>query len=199
MSRQQFWLPAGFTLILLGYFMVWLPGRVAGLSFIGLEMGEWVKFLPQVRNGEILPGRNLFYLPPITLAMLMSLTTVCWLPGRWQNWAMRGLAMLVSLLAFPSLDAIRYEPPAEWLLRLLLIGLAGLVALGSRWLRPGRVWLALWLAIGLTGAILPTWVYGAIRPVASNLFGYPIGFGPGLWLNLIGHLLLVTLTLKMKN
>ena len=43
----------GFTIILLGYFMVWLPNRLAGLSFIGLEIGEWVKFLPQLRSGQI--------------------------------------------------------------------------------------------------------------------------------------------------
>jgi hypothetical protein len=77
-----------FTMILAGYLMVWLPQPVVGLSLMGLEMGEWVKFLPQVQAGS-LPDRNLFYLPPITLSLMMIIWTAGWPNRRWQTWAAR--------------------------------------------------------------------------------------------------------------
>ncbi|MFZ0547082.1 MAG: hypothetical protein WAM60_16675, partial [Candidatus Promineifilaceae bacterium] len=64
----------GFTFILAGYLMVWLPQPVVGLSLLGVEMGEWVKFLPQIQAG-LLPDRNLFYLPPILLGLMMVVWT----------------------------------------------------------------------------------------------------------------------------
>lgn len=186
-----------FTAILLGYLLVWLPQPVAGLSFIGLEMGEWVKFLPQVQSGEILPGRNLFYLPPITLGLMMALWTANWPNRRWQTWLARGLAVLVSALAFPAIEAIRYEPATEWWLRLALVGLVALVAVTIGFWSRRLLQLSgpLMLLLGLIGAVLPTWAYLAVQPVISQLFSRPVDVGPGLWLNLGGHLMVVSVYL----
>lgn len=184
----------GFTAIFIGYLLVWLPQPLAGLSFIGVEIGEWVKFLPKVQSGEIVPGRNLFYLPPITLALMMILWTAGWSNRRWRTWALRGLAVLVSLLAFPALEAIRHEPVSEWLLRLLLVTLVFLVALlfplGERFSATtvSRIsWLAIVL-LAVLGLILPTWAYLAVRPAVSELFRSEVGIGLGVWLNAAGHL-----------
>ena len=35
----------GFTAVFIGYLSVWLPGPAAGLSFLGVELGEWIKFM----------------------------------------------------------------------------------------------------------------------------------------------------------
>lgn len=186
-SHRQTLLYLSFTAILLGYWLVWLPGPVAGLQLIGLEMGEWVKFLPEVRAGQVSAGRALFYLPPILLGLLIALVTVNW-PSQWQTWLVRLLAVAVAWLAFPSLDAIRFEPRSEWLLRLVLIGIVIVVAVGSHWLR-GRFAAALsiiFICLALAGVILPTWAYLAMRPAIMNALARPIGFGPGLWLNGIG-------------
>jgi hypothetical protein len=184
----------GFTAIFVGYLMVWLPQPVVGLSFIGVEVGEWVKFLPQVRSGEIVPGRILFYLPPVTLALMMILWTVDWSGRRWQTWALRGLAILVALIAFPALEAIRYEPAGEWLLRVLLAAVvlvsAILFSLTGRLPKEYVIrgsWLAIML-LGLLGLMLPTWAYLAVRPVVSELFRGEVGIGLGVWLNAAGHL-----------
>lgn len=188
----------GLALILVGYFLPWLPNPAAGLSFIGLEIGEWVKFVPQVQMGEITPGRDLFYLPPITTGLILALLTAGWPNRRWQTWAMRGLAILVSLLAFPSLDAIRFEPASEWQARLLLVGLVMLVALLSSVLgTPGRgrrLIPYLITLVALLGASLPTWTFLAMLPAIRTLLG-PVAAGPGLWLNLAGHLWIAGLAL----
>lgn len=185
--RQQTSLYASLTAILLAYWLVWMPGPVAGLQLIGLEMGEWVKFLPEVRAGQISAGRDLFYLPPVLLGLLVALITVGW-PHRWQIWFVRLVAIAVGWLAFPSLDAIRFEPHSEWLLRLVLVGMVVLVAVGSYGLK-GKIAAALpplLAVIALAGAILPAWAYLAMRPAIINALARPVGFGPGFWLNGLG-------------
>ena len=48
------WLtPAACLFALAGYFAPWVDNRVAGLVITGLDLGEYVKFLPAVRNGVI--------------------------------------------------------------------------------------------------------------------------------------------------
>ncbi|MEM7113844.1 MAG: hypothetical protein AAF614_15520 [Chloroflexota bacterium] len=173
----------GLTAVFVGYLTVWLPGPAVGLSFIGVELGEWIKFLG-VRG-----MRNLFYLPPITLGWLIALQTVGW-PPRWQTWAMRGAGLAVSLLSFPAIEAILGEPRSEWLLRLLLIASVGAVALGTHFLPASwkRPILLITAVLGLLGAILPTWAYFQVRPLVENVVGLSIGIGLGVWLNGVGHL-----------
>jgi hypothetical protein len=181
-----------FTLILVGYLMVWPPQPVVGLSLLGLEMGEWIKFLPQVQAGN-LPDRNLFYLPPILLGLMMILWTAEWPNNRWQTWTLRGLAFTVSLLSFPALEAIRDEPSDQWLLRIALIGFVGLTAVLSPFLKmlPTKALSLLLLTLALLGVSFPTWAYLAVRPVIANLLRTDIGIGPGLLLHIIGNLLVI--------
>jgi hypothetical protein len=194
-SKVAIILRLGFTSILLAYFLVWLPQRVAGLSFIGLEIGEWVKFLPGVRVGEYFASRTLFYIPPITLALMILAWTLGWSNHRWQTWGTRFLAAVISLLAFPPLESIRFEASDQWLARITLVILVVasslLVSLATR--LPEQ-WATIisgsaFLLLGLAGAILPTWTYLVLRPEISALFGESVGVGPGIWLNALGHLL----------
>jgi hypothetical protein len=194
MDNRRFYplLWVGFTLILAGYLMVWLPQPVVGLSLIGLEMGEWVKFLPEVQAG-LLPDRNLFYLPPVLLGLMMALWTAGWPNGRWQSWAVRGVAVLVSLLAFPAVEAVRFEPAVQWLLRIGLVGLVGVTAVLSGVMDrlPQRIRPLLLLVLAVAGLVLPSWAYLAVRPVIAELFRTDVGIGPGLLLHIAGNLLVV--------
>ncbi len=204
-KQSQSLLLAGLTAVFIAYFLVWLPGPAVGLQFIGVEIGEWIKFL------GVGLGRNWFYLPPITLGLMLVLLTLTWPPRRWQNWIMRGLALTVSLLSFPAIEAIRFEAASEWRLRLLLVGGVGVVAiltgLAERWTLPGWLpWLLL-AVLGIVGAVFPFWFYLQVRPLVSQAVGLPVGIGPGVWLNGVGHLLvtavaskrLMTETGKQKN
>lgn len=189
-QTRQTILHLGFTAILVGYFMIWLPGPAAGLQLIGLEIGEWIKFL------GVGPRRDLFYLPPITLGLSLALLTVGWSNRRWQTWGMRGLAAAVSLLAFPAIQAITSEPQSEWLLRLVLVGFVWVVSVGSSLFssrepsaKPDWCWLFL-IVIGLLGLLLPTWQYLAVRPLVSQILTMSVRIGPGVGLNAVGHLLI---------
>ncbi len=199
---RQLFFKIGFTLILLGYFLVWLPQPVAGLSFIGLEMGEWIKFMPQIRSGQVALDRNLFYLPPITLGLLLALWTSGWPNRRWQTWAVRATAILVAMLAFPAIEAILYEGSDQWLGRVLMIAAvvvtAASIPLLDR-LPPRRRFTVVWMVmtvLAIIGMAAPSWAYVMVRPAAAELFANEVGVGPGVWLNGFGHLLIAIVALS---
>lgn len=188
-QNQERLLLAGLTAVFIGYLSVWLPGPAAGLQFLGVELGEWIKFLGV---GAI---RDLFYLPPIILGLMLAVLTMGWENGRWQTWLMRGLALLVSLLAFPAYEDLMGVSRSEYVLRVALIGLVGLtivlVALFGKKLTAKWAWLPwVMLAIlGVVGAALPLWYYvSQVEPYVSNVFGVSVGVGWGLILNTAGCL-----------
>jgi hypothetical protein len=195
-SVIQLILKIGFTSILLGYFLVWLPHRAAGLSLIGLEMGEWTKFLPKMQQGQYFLDRILFYLPPITLSLMLITWTMEWPNDSWKTWAMRGMAVVISLLAFPPIESIRFEASDQWMTRLILVLLVVLSAVlcsqASR-LPQRRIQVIKWslfAVLGVLGASLPLWTYLLLRPEISALFGESVGIGPGILLNTLGHLMI---------
>ena len=175
----------GFTAIFVGYLSVWLVGPGAGLSFLGIELGEWLKFIG-------LGGRrDFFYLPPITLGAMLALWTMIWAVQDWRAWAMRGLAVLISLLAFPAIEDISGPVREQYTTRVFLIGCVMLLALLSAVWHPRGTWARLpWLLMALlaaVGLVLPAWLFLEIRPYLSDLFGQPVSAGIGFWLNGLGH------------
>jgi hypothetical protein len=182
-----------FTAIFIGYLNVWLPGPGVGLTFLGIEMGEWFKFL------GLGARRDLFYLPPITLSLMLLIWTITWSRQGWQAWIMRIIAVTISLLAFPAIEDISGPVSEQYMLRVLLIGVVVLVALLCGFWHPtGKrkrlPWLLLAL-LGLIGAFLPTWIYMIVRPFASQIMGVPIGIGVGVLLNGVGHILVTVVSL----
>jgi hypothetical protein len=192
-KHLQMLLILGFTAIFIGYLNVWLPGPGVGLSFLGVEMGEWFKFL------GLGARRDLFYLPPITLSLMLLIWTTTWTRQGWQAWFMRIIAVIISLLAFPAIEDISGPVREQYVLRVVLIGMVAVVAVLSGFWRPtGKrqrlPWMLLAL-LGLTGAFLPTWIYMIVRPFASQIMGVPIGIGVGVLLNGVGHLLVTAVSL----
>ncbi|MFN2137064.1 MAG: hypothetical protein ACK2UK_13980 [Candidatus Promineifilaceae bacterium] len=183
----------GFTAVFTGYLTVWLRGPGVGLSFLGIEMAEWFKFL------GLGAQRDIFYLPPILLGLMLALWTMTW-PERnglaWRAWTVRGLAVLISLLAFPAIEDISGPVREQYMTRVLLIGAVVAVALLSGFWHPRGSWRALpWLLIAIlaaAGAILPTWLFRQVQRLLGDILGVPVGTGIGLWLNLFGNLLVVT-------
>ncbi len=181
----------GLTAVFTGYLTVWLPGPAAGLRFLGAEIGEWIKFLG-VRG-----SRNLFYLPPIMLGAILACLCALQPSTRRQTWALRAVAIGVSLLALPAVEIVLQESPSQWLLRLLLIGLVSALALGSALLArlPSSLLWYLVALLGVLGLSLPTWRYVTLRPFLAEVLGQAVGVGLGVWLNALGFLLLTAVAL----
>jgi len=63
----------GLALAIVGYFGSWVDHKTAALVLTGQDMGEFVKFLPEVRDGTAPMIREFFYLPPFAAALSLIL------------------------------------------------------------------------------------------------------------------------------
>ena len=66
-------LPAGALCTFAGYVQPWIDHKAAGLAVLGLDLGELVKFLHPVQQGEIRLWREGFYLPLVAVSVSLSL------------------------------------------------------------------------------------------------------------------------------
>ncbi|MCY4078766.1 MAG: hypothetical protein OXF54_00860 [Caldilineaceae bacterium] len=66
-------LPAGAICTFVGYVRPWIDHKAAGLAVLGLDLGELVKFLHPVQQGEIRLWREGFYLPLVAVSVSLSL------------------------------------------------------------------------------------------------------------------------------
>ncbi|MGB1252167.1 MAG: hypothetical protein ACPG8W_16225 [Candidatus Promineifilaceae bacterium] len=190
-SLNRWLAPLGIALTFVAYFMVWMPNQAAALSIIGQEIGEWVKFLPEVRAGQVGLGRNWFYAPPLTLAALTLLWTRNW-PARWQSWVMRAAAFVLCWPAFPVITLILNEARSEWLLRVTLVLATGVLAVfaGQFAKLSSQVVWGLGMGLAVLGGVMPLLAYLAHRPIIAAYLNAPLGIGIGVWTNLLGHSLI---------
>ena len=160
-------------------------------------MGEWTKFLPKVQQGQYLANQILFYIPPISLSLMLVVWTIDWPNNSWKTWLMRCIAILISLLAFPPIESIQYQSTIQWPPRLLLVLVVlatVLLMLFASKLEQNRKEMIKWSTItvlGLLGALLPLWTFMSFQQEISSIFGSNVGVGPGLLLNTIGNLMVV--------
>lgn len=191
------WLPlilAG-CLGLAGYYGPWTPHRAAGLVVTGLDLGEYVKFIPQVMSGQIGLHREIFYLPlfvgSLTASLIASRRT---LPG----WGRLSLALAALPLALAML------PPAwtpgtllqpEFRLQALAILVCLVMAPGALVTRhlPDRLVLATIGPLAVAAAVAPAWGFLRVREAIEALYRQPVAPGWGFWLGSGGFLLLAFL------
>ena len=98
-------LPATIGVTLVGYFGPWVDHPVAGLVIMGLDLGEYVKFLTPVRSGQIALWREGFYLPLVVVSLAASL--FAFRRELRYPWLVRGLLLATAVVA-----ALNLLPPA---------------------------------------------------------------------------------------
>ena len=97
---------------LVGYFGPWIDHAAAGLVITGLDLAEYVKFLPSIRGGALMIWRQGFYLPLVAVSLIASLYAFRRDLG--YGWPMRAVMLLMAGVA-----ALNMLPPA-WTPHLLL-------------------------------------------------------------------------------
>jgi hypothetical protein len=186
MSYVRVLLPVGWLLAAVGYYGPWIDHSTAALTLSGVDIGEFVKFLPGVLEGSLAAIRQLFYLPPVAIVLSMAL-----LVGSRQlryPWPLRililGLAVPVSLQLLPpawSPDSLR---AAEFLAQTIALGVCWL-ALASFWLWGSLpVWLtgSLSASLALAALALSVWQFILAKPAIHEVYGTPASFGWGFFL-----------------
>jgi hypothetical protein len=101
----RIWIPLAGVLTLVGYFGPWVDHPVAGLVITGLDLGEYVKFLPSVRSGDVMVWRAGFYLPLVAVSLSQSLCA-------WRPHLRYPLPVRVGMLAVAVVAALNLLPPA---------------------------------------------------------------------------------------
>ncbi len=180
-----------------GYFGPWVPHKAAGLVVLGLDLAEYVKFLPAVRSGDLSIQREIFYLPLFVASVAAAL-----LAGRRSlpAWAriLSGL-IAVPLALFMLPPAWRPDTLVEAEYRIQVIGIAICLTLlpGILLTRyvPDRVILGLVAVLCVAAAIAPFWGFLQVRPEIADLYREPLNIGWGAWLCLAGFLAAAVLAL----
>ena len=196
--RYLLWL--ALLLIGAGYFGPWVWHKAAGLNLSADDLGEWIKFLPAWKSGQLPVLRELFYLPIWLTSIGLGL-----LAGRIKSWPWKlivlGLSVLLVLTPLPKypelLSAFR-EPEfmlTFWATMVALILSVLFTFFGAR--LPDRVEAILWIVIGVSAALFAPWMFGRALPDIDRLYHFSIGWGVvaevigGVLLALIGGVLLL--------
>ena len=93
------------TISLIGYFGPWVHHHVAGLAITGLDLGEFVKFLPGVRTNQLILWRQGFYLPLCALSLILSMAA-------YRKELAFPFSMRAPILLLAAVAALNLLPPA---------------------------------------------------------------------------------------
>src|SRR3954465_13508406 len=96
-KMMQWLLTVALLLTLAGYFGSWVAHPVAGLAITGLDLGEYVKFLPAFRQGSLLIWRARFYAPLVGVSA--SALLAAFRPAFTYHWWMRALILPIAVIA----------------------------------------------------------------------------------------------------
>ncbi len=186
--------PLGAVLALVGYFGPWVDHDVAGLAILGLDLGEYVKFLTAVRAGQINIWREAFYLPLVAVSLICSL---CVFRAELRYaWYVR-----VLLIGLAIMSAFNLVPPAwtpqrmltpEFRQQLMAIGLCLTAMAFSPFLAllPRRIVAVVLVVFSVFAIAIPSWQFLRVLPEIGELYGRTLLPGWGLYTTQIGFLLI---------
>lgn len=190
-AQRLRWLILGLAVAggLIGYYGPWAPHKAAGLIVIGLDLAEYVKFLPDIIAGRIVLHRELFYLPLFAASVTASLIS-----GRRAAappWARAGLAAAsipcAAAMLPPAWSPASLQLP-EFRVQMVAIFVCWLLVPGALLTRflPDRLILAIIALLCLAAALAPAWGFLQIHPGIEALYRQALPLGWGFWLNTAG-------------
>ena len=190
MQAVRWLLPLSVLAVLAGYLGPWVDHPVAGLAILGLDLGEYVKFLTPVRSGAVSLWREGFYLPLLAASLTGSL--MAFRRELAYPWAVRALLLAAAVVA-----ALNLLPPAWTPQRMLTpefqqqaLWLA--LCLGAMLISPFLALVPRWLAavlvagLSLAALVLPPWQFFQVLPAIAELYNHPLAPGWGLFVMALG-------------
>jgi hypothetical protein len=191
-------LPIGWLFAAIGYYGPWIAHQTAALTLTGIDMAEFVKFLPGVLDGSLHIIRQLFYLPP--LAATVGVALLVGSPSLRYPWPIWFLALVlavpVSLQLLPPAWSPASLMAAEFRLQVIALGLCWLL-LASTWLLvrlPSRLSASVAALLASIAAVSPTWQIVIARPAITEVYGRPPDVGWGLYVCLAGLVIMVVMS-----
>ncbi len=189
-SALKWLIPICGFIVLAGYFGPWVNHRDAGLVIMGLDLGEYVKFLPVVRHGQVTVWREGFYLPLVATSLAFSL--VAFRVELRYGWPARGLLLGTAMVA-----AFNLLPPAwiptrlitpEFRLQTTALGICmGCVLLSPFLSLIPRLADSVGIAvIGVAAIYFPVTGFLHVLPNIAELYREPVQIGWGMPLTVVG-------------
>ncbi len=189
-------LPLGWILAAVGYYGPWIAHGTAGLALSGVDMGEFVKFLPDVLEGRLQVTRQVFYLAPF--AVVMGIALLVGLRRLRYPLPFRILALLlavpVSLQMLPPAWSPTSLMTAEFRLQTIALAASWLALAGAWLLGELPPWAAGLLSAGLSlaAAGLSAWQFLLAKPAIDGVYRIPPPVGWGFYLCMFGLALMAT-------
>ncbi len=173
-----------------GGFVPWIWRDSVALQLTAPGLAEFVKFLPEIRNGQLSIER-LYFLLPLFVAMLALPLLVenkqLDLPI-WLRWGLRLTVMPMALAALSPVWTPAVLTSAEFRLQTVLaISAVGLTVIAPL-LRhlPLKILLGLLCLVYLAVLALPAWQFTLVQASIAEAYHEPVALGPGWWLVVVG-------------
>jgi hypothetical protein len=167
-----------------------LAHRAAGLVVIGLDLAEYVKFLPQVASGKTAIQREIFYLPLFAGSVTASLLASRRYLPTWFRWALALSAAPLAVAMLPPAWSPGLLLQGEFRIQVIAIGLCLALVPGivvTRYLPDWLVLVTIAL-LALMSAIGLAWAFFQVRPVIALVYRRPPPLGWGVYLSFVGFL-----------
>ena len=183
-------LPIGWVLGAVGFLGPWIGHSTAALSLSGVDMAEFVKFLPGALDGSLTLARQVFYLPPF--AVTASLALLIHSDSLRYHRLVRALALLLAIPLSLQLLPPAWSPSslitAEFRAQTVALVLCWLLLASSWLLRRLPTWLSssVGALLCLSALLLTIWQYMVAKPAIDEVYGKVPANGWGLWLCLAG-------------
>jgi hypothetical protein len=171
-------------------FAPWVSRPPAALVLTAPDLAEFVKFLPEVRNGSLKVHRLSFVLPLFvaTFSLLLMVASRRLAYPRWVRWPVLILVIPLALTLLPPIWSPTVLLSPEFRLQTAACFLClGLVVI-SRWLRdiPIHPLLVFLTLVSLVAPALAFWQFSTAREAIALAYAGRIVPGWGTWLTLIG-------------
>lgn len=175
---------------MIGYYGPWAPHKAGGLVVIGLDLAEYVKFIPEFASGKIAFRREVFYLPLFAASAGASLLASRRVLPIWSRWLIAFLAVPLALAMLPPAwnPALLLLP--EFRLQTAAVACCLMLVPGAMLLRgvPDRPILAVIALLSLTAAIAPAWGFVQVHAAIETLYRQSLPLGWGFWAGAGGFL-----------